>query len=495
MLLACVIGSGCSGDDGTRRSSTSAATASTSGSAGSNQRGSTTPPRDDARVTRAAAPAFGVKFDRFRAGFGGSREYLDALPGGGMTWYEVEWCAIEPSEGARDWKIVDDAVDDAEQLDWQLVLKIRTGSCWATGGRIGEPAGNRRMTVSVPPTDLDAYAQFVRAVVERYAPRGVHGYAIENEVNALNFWQSTADDYETLARTAADAIRGADPDAVVYDGGISSAGYGAAIARELLDAGDEAAAVDAYNGYYERRFSTRADDYWPVEDAAQLRAALASERGSHNLSFVDATFELARDGVFDVFQVHFYERWDNVPALMDLLRARLPAGMPIEALEVGIFNPDDQYDEATQAAELTKTISLLMAGGARRVVALPLAYNPDGREREEIRWGLLDPESGAPRLAAGVLTTLAQAASTGAEWAAISGGGATGVAVGTGTGAETTVVLWSDAATSLPGRSRAVTGRRVDGSEVRWGPAGLELDDVPVILTVPEPIEAIGSLP
>lgn len=491
LLVAAIVPTACSdggGGEEERSGAAAAGTAATSTAPGRDRAG----PVAAATGTRALAdPAFGVKYDRFRE-LDASDAYLRSLPRG-VTWYEVERCVVEPRPGEYDWRTVDGAVAQTDALGWELVLKIRTGSCWVTGQTVGDDTGRRRMSTSLLPLDLEAHAEFVRRLVGRYAPLGVHAWAIENEVNALNFWQSDADDYQRLARVVSGAVRSADPDAVVYDSGISSAGYGTAIARMYLERGDEARAVAAYNAYYDRRFSTRAADYQRVDDADELRAQLDSDRGRLNLAFVDATLALAAEGVFDVWQLHFYEHWRNVDGLLEFLHRSLPPSMPIEALEVGLFNPDDRFDPAQHASEVVHTVARLLAGGVRRIVFLPLAHNPDGREPEEIRWGLLDPHTGTPRVAASLFATLAAAGSAaGVATRVVSHDGVTMVAVG-GT-RRSALIAWADAGTQLGPRPEPLGGIRADGSKAEWGPGGLALDPDPVVFTADVPLGEIGEI-
>ena len=44
---------------------------------------------------------------------------------------------------------------------------------------------------------------------------------------------------------------------------------------------------------------------------------------------------LTNDRVVDIRQVHFYEQWTNVPALLEYLRAVQPPGMAMQAWETG----------------------------------------------------------------------------------------------------------------------------------------------------------------
>jgi hypothetical protein len=407
---------------------------------------------------------------------------------GGATFYEFEWCRVEPQQGQLDWNVLDQVVRSSQRLGYEMMLKIRVGSCWATGGRRGEERGDKRKTVSAMPQDLAAYQAFVRTVVERYRPLGVRQYAIENEVNARNFWDGSPQQYEQLARLGAEAVHAADPKAEVLDSGIASPIYGVAIAERLLTQGREGEAVAAYQRYYARRGS----QYERVETVEELRAMLGRDLVRRGLDYLAATQRLARDKAFDVYQLHFYEPWDNVPALLDYLHATLPAPMPIEGWEVGMFQHGafDQQgeDQQLRAREAAKVVSLLLAGGARRVVWLPVAA-PDGAS--ELRFGLVDA-GGSVRPAGEVVKRLAVAAE-GTTWRAVTSGEASGIAFGKGK--KTTLVLWSERGATVPGTARSgATASTLSGASVRWGDAGLRLGSEPFLVSVPLTLDEAARL-
>ncbi|MBV8304182.1 MAG: hypothetical protein JOZ04_08220, partial [Acidimicrobiia bacterium] len=204
------------------------------------------------------------------------KPYLASISGG-ATFYDFAWCDVEPSQGRRDWSTVDSVAQGARALGFELYLKIRTGSCWATAGSSGGSGGRRRARkgVSSMPADMSKYEAFLTDTVKRYSPMGVHEYAIENEVNAPIHWAGSSADYVALVTAAGQAIHAASPDARVVDGGLGSTVYGEAIARRLLGEGRESDAVAAYQRYYARRFAVRAQQLPQVSNATELRAALA----------------------------------------------------------------------------------------------------------------------------------------------------------------------------------------------------------------------------
>ena len=84
--------------------------------------------------------------------------------------------------------------------------------------------------------------------------------------------------------------------------------------------------------------------------------------------------------MIDRLQMHFYERWDAVPLLMEYVRSKIPADMPIEAWEVGLFDVDDTMPEAQLSEEVTKTVTQLLAYGVAR------CSGPPGRRPQRHRW-------------------------------------------------------------------------------------------------------------
>ena len=428
---------------------------------------------------RGAGPVLGLKWDWGRVDR--FTPYLGRLPGG-ATFYELVWCDVEPRQGQRDWSRVDHVVRSAERLGYDTYLKLRVGSCWATGGRGGHRRGAKGKTASAVPTDLGAYQAWVQAAVRRYVPMGVREYALENEANAENFWASSPEDYERLATLGAAAVRAADPRALVVDCGISSTAYGVAIADQLERRGRTAEAVAAYQRYYQRRFERRRGDFPEIADAAGLQAALGGDQARRDLAFMAVANRLAERKVVDVHQLHFYESWDNLPALLAYLGGALPATFPVQAWEVGMFWPGGTGDAAVRAGELAKTVSLLLAGGVRPVIWLPLAFDPGGRHADEPRYGLLGPDGGT-RPAGEVFLRLAGAAAAATSWQGMASGGVTGVAFSRGS--SSSLVVWSDRGATLHLAPRqAGRAELLGGGEVPWGADGVRVGSAPLLVTM-----------
>lgn len=469
-------------------------------------------------TARGGEPVLGAKWDWGRADR--FAPYLRRVPGGGATFYELVWCDVEPRQGRVDWTRSDQVVRSARQLGYSMYLKLRVGSCWATGGQAGARRGGKGKTASAMPADPAAYQAWMRAAVRRYAPMGVREYAIENEVNGQGFWAASPADYQRLAMLASAAIHRADPRALVVDAGISSTAYGVAIADKLLRRGRDAEAVAAYQRYYQRRFDRRGRDFPEVGDPAELRIALGGQQARRNLAFMAVANQLAERKVVDVRQLHFYESWDNLPAVLAYLGGALPAGFPVQAWEVGMFWPKGSAADATpnaaeatpnaaeatptageaptgqatpaagqgaptgeqaRADELAKAVSLLLAGGVRPVIWLPLAFDPAGRHADEPRYGLLDP-GGAVRPAGAAFLQLATMAAGASSWQGIARGDVTGVAFSHGS--STSMVVWSQRGGTLQLAPRpAGHAELLGGGRVPWGAEGIAVGADPLLVT------------
>ncbi|KIR61128.1 hypothetical protein [Micromonospora haikouensis] len=466
LLAALVAGAACSDDPAPRPAPSATGPAAATPSAGAT----------------GAPPAGATARNPFGAHWDWSRHdqfvpYLEKLSGS-ATYHELSWCDIEKTQGSPDFSAVDRIAERSRQLGIALHLKIRTGVCWATGGTAKFTRGQANKTESAMPRDLAAYQAFVRALVQRYAPYGVREYAIENEVNAQQYWAGSPEDYRRLVTAAAEAIRSADPQAKVVDSGMSSVAYGMGVADRLLRAGQPDQAVAAYQAYFQRRIGTRGRLIPAVADPAALRAALDNAQNSRNLAYLAVTEKLLDDRVVDVRQLHFYEHFSGVPALLDYLRAETPAGVPVQAWEVGQFWKDGADDAAARGDEMVKVVSQLVAGGIHEVLWLPLAYNPDNRAGAEVRYGLLDPD-GTQRQAGAMLAALAAAARD-ATVEPVHAKGLTGVAFRRG--AESTLVVWSitGGTVSLPA-SADVTGGPV-GADPPARTGALPIGPSPVLL-------------
>lgn len=404
------------------------------------------------------------------------RPYLRQIAGG-VTWREAVWCDLEPRQGHWDWSLLDLWARQARRLGFTLMLKIRVGACWAT--RDGPRVAHDSTTDSLMPRSLAAYRRFVRAVVSRYASRGVHEYAVENEPNAINWWWAgSVDQLITLTRSAARTIRATDPDAGVVSWGNASQAYGVGVVARLLANDGASAAINAYRTYFSHE-----DSYPSISSEAELRDFLAGAQQQRDLAYLAAEERLLADRTFDVRQVHFYDAWESVPTLMAYLRATTPAGVPVEVWEAGQYGQRDSSDPRVRADQVVKAVALLLAGGARRVVWLPVTADPRftgaGKGREQY-YGLLRPGGGSRPAAMGFKQLVRWCAGASGAPVAVSGDGVHGVAF-PHKGA-TALVVWADEGTAPVPTGGTARAWDVAGRAVRWPSSGLRVGVDPMFI-------------
>jgi hypothetical protein len=434
-------------------------------------------------ATAGQATGLGAKWDWPR--LTSYQPYLQQISGS-TTFYELVWCNLQQNASAPvDWSSVDQVAQSSQALGIHLMLKIRVGRCWATGGKAQFTRGAGNKTESAMPKSLPAYSDFVTQVVKRYAAMGVKEFAVENEINSQSYWAGTPAQYTTLVTAAAAAIRAADPDAEVVDAGMSSTTYGYGIAKSLLDAGQGPAAIAAYMSYYATRIGTRGNQLPAVTTVQQLQSVLDSAQGQRNLTYLALMSQLAKDKVVDIRQVHFYEPWNNIPALLTYLHANTPSTTPIEAWEVGSFAKANKGTDTTRSQDMVKTLSLLLGGGMRTAIWLPLAVNPAGKNANEPRYGLLNAD-GSERLAGQMMAAMV-AAARGATVEPVSGAGLTGVAFESA--GTTDLFTWASGPTVTvklaSGDSSAAVGSAL---------APLTADGTVNVTSVPMQIHVTGSL-
>jgi hypothetical protein len=402
------------------------------------------------------------------------RGYVRRL-GGGSSWVPAVWCNIERQPDSWDWGGLDRIVSEARSLGLTLQLKIRVGACWLT--QQGSLFHTGFVTESEMPNDMNAYAAFVRAVVSRYAPLGVHAYAVENEPNTRYQWGGSLTQLLQLTQIAASTIRDADHRAVVVDWGLSTGVYGDALARRLLAAGQDAAAVAEYNQYYSTATRPVA-----VTSASHLRSTLASGQDRRNLLYLSADERLLATRVFDVRQLHFYESTAILPSVILYLRSTTAPEVPIEAWELGRHVGGAAPD---LPAEVAKAVCLLLAGGVREVNWLPLAAPPSG---DEPNLALLDP-SGATRPVGRVYRTLALLVTRASSFRPSTLFGVSGLV--TTVPGRTVLVVWSQVASGVRLRLPSGSSVRPLTGPVRFDGRVLDLGVDPVVVRIDRPLSAV----
>jgi hypothetical protein len=145
--------------------------------------------------------------------FGKPDRFLPQLRelGAGLVRVYFYWSQVEPEPGRWSFDAVDaflDQLDGSEEV-WVTVC---SSSRWAT----------RQATDFLPPSpakDLEAYRRFVDRLVRHCAGR-VHYWQCDNEPSNVGLlWAGTADEYVAQLKVMYQAVKDADPDALVVLGG------------------------------------------------------------------------------------------------------------------------------------------------------------------------------------------------------------------------------------------------------------------------------------
>ena len=153
-----------------------------------------------------------------------SESYAKALQlttSAGFNWvkYQVRWEEFEPRQGAYNWSFLDNVVSGADGAKVKLLFSVVAAPSWARPGQ--------DLSVHGPPTDPGTYASFVSALATRYKGR-VGAYEVWNEQNLAREWggpgRQSAATYVALLKPAYQAIKAADPAALVITGALTPAG-------------------------------------------------------------------------------------------------------------------------------------------------------------------------------------------------------------------------------------------------------------------------------
>lgn len=155
------------------------------------------------------------------------------------------WEDLEPAPGQWQFARADEIVASVEARGLKLVARLSDAPAWA---HPSIPGRKDRDFIDGPPDPafMDDWAAYCGMVAGRYAGR-IAAYQVWNEPNLSREWGSRPPDaaaYTDLLRVCAEAIRAADPAAIVISAGLAPTGTHDATARpddvflqELYDAG------------------------------------------------------------------------------------------------------------------------------------------------------------------------------------------------------------------------------------------------------------------
>ncbi|MCS7003152.1 MAG: cellulase family glycosylhydrolase, partial [Dehalococcoidia bacterium] len=162
-----------------------------------------------------------------------NQETIDYVKAAGFTWVKqmFQWNFIEGrGKGRFEWNEPDRIVDLLTRNNLKIIARLDVAPMWARG-----PGADERL--HGPPANMQDYGDFVGAVAERYKGR-IQAYQIWNEANLAREWNGrppNAREYTEMLRVAYQAIKRADPNAIVISGGLSPTTAGLPLAVPDMD--------------------------------------------------------------------------------------------------------------------------------------------------------------------------------------------------------------------------------------------------------------------
>ncbi|MBI1351893.1 MAG: hypothetical protein GC156_12330 [Actinomycetales bacterium] len=125
----------------------------------------------------------------------------------------TSWSQVEAVKGTYNWTLLDSAVANAEKHGVKDILLVLGSTPTWNAKRV--KSGDYPMPgAASPPKDLQAWDQFVTAVVKRYKGR-ITAYQIWNEASLAMFWNGSPELMAELTKRAYDIIKSRDPKATV----------------------------------------------------------------------------------------------------------------------------------------------------------------------------------------------------------------------------------------------------------------------------------------
>lgn len=124
------------------------------------------------------------------------------------------WDAIEAEKDTYDWLFWDDYVKIAvEEYGITLIPYVCYTPAWNS-------PGDSTNFWNQAPKDQSEFGQFMFDLVTRYKP-WIKSWELWNEPDIKEYWSGTVQDYGRLAKIGSEAVRRADPEAIVVLGGLA----------------------------------------------------------------------------------------------------------------------------------------------------------------------------------------------------------------------------------------------------------------------------------
>lgn len=181
----------------------------------------TPPPTEETTGRYFDSPEYGVQAFMFWKPDIAQRD-LRLIKEMGFGWVKqgFAWRDIEPFEGAEpDWWKPDKVVEQVEAAGLKLLVRIDRQPFWSQ--EVEEPP-----LENAPPADPRNFGRFCGMMAERYRGR-IAAYQVWNEPNLSREWGGEPPDpaaYTELLRLCYEAIKSADPQAIVISAGLAPTG-------------------------------------------------------------------------------------------------------------------------------------------------------------------------------------------------------------------------------------------------------------------------------
>lgn len=143
---------------------------------------------------------------------------LKLIQEAGFRWVkqELPWRELEGAgKGQWQWATADRVIDQIEAHDLKVIVRLGAQPAWASSGVAFPEVG--------PPDNFRDYYDYVFAVANRYKGR-IEAYQIWNEPNLAREWGGQPPnpaEYVELLKVAYQAIKAADPNAIVISAGMA----------------------------------------------------------------------------------------------------------------------------------------------------------------------------------------------------------------------------------------------------------------------------------
>jgi hypothetical protein len=171
----------------------------------------------------------------------------------------TRWPDLEPSKGRWNFNDLDKATNLAQQHGTSVLLTLATTPQWASA-HPDLKSGWQQPGLTSEPSSMDDWRAFVTQVATRYKGR-INAYEIWNEPNLKQYWMGSTDQLIALTRTAHDAIKAVDPDALVVSPAATTSGGVGWLDEFLSKGGGQYVDVIGYHFYVHPQ---------PPESAADL---------------------------------------------------------------------------------------------------------------------------------------------------------------------------------------------------------------------------------